>query len=108
MNTSNIKLVALALAFGFALAACDKPYSIEQAGREVDRVANQAGDELDEASKGLHEPTAITNEVLEDAAVASTTKTALMAESGSNVMDIECGYGGRRASPRWLCRFASQ
>jgi len=108
MNTSQIKLVALAMTLAFSLAACDKPSLAEQAGRETDRAAEKAGDKLDGASKKLSEQTAKTSEVLEDAAVTTKTKTARMAESSPNVLDIECGYGGRRASPRWLCRFASQ
>src|SRR4030066_1199145 len=102
MNIGQIKLLALAMTFAFALAACDKPNLAEKAGSEMDRAAEKAGDKLDGASKKLSEQTAKTSEVLEDAAVTTKIKTALMAESAPNVLDIECGYGGRRSSPRWL------
>ena len=101
MLTQNLKLAAFTMAFALALAACDKPILAEKAERGMGRVAEKAGDKPDEASK---KP----SEVLEDAAIATKTKTVPMAESGANVLDIECGYGGRRGSPRWLCRFASQ
>lgn len=108
MNTGQIKLVALAMTLAFALAACDKPNLAEKTGSEMDRVVETAGDKLDAAPKKMSEQTAKTSEVLEDAAVTTKIKTALMAESAPNVLDIECGYGGRRSSPRWLCRFASR
>lgn len=108
MCTRKLKLVALTITFACALAACDKPISAEKAGREMDRAAEKAGDKLDEASKKLSEQMAKTSVVLDDAAISTKTKTAMLVESRSNALDIECGYGGRRSSPRWLCRFASQ
>lgn len=108
MRTHKLKFVALTIAFALALTACDKPNLAEKAGREIDRVAGKGGDKPGEDSKKLSEQTARTSEVLENAAISTKTKTVLIAESGPNVLDIECGYGGRRGSPRWLCRFASQ
>lgn len=108
MLTQKLKLVALTVVFALALAACDKPNLAEKAGRDIDRVAEKGGDKPGETSKKPTEQTAKTSEVLEDAAITTKTKTVPMAESGPNVLDIECGYGGRRGSPRWLCRFASQ
>ncbi|MEK6663655.1 MAG: BON domain-containing protein [Pseudomonadota bacterium] len=88
MNTDKMKLAALVMTFAFALAACDKPNSAEKAGREVDRAAEKAGDKLDEASKKLSEQTAKTGEAIEDAAITTKVKTAILAEPGLKVLKI--------------------
>ncbi len=88
MNTGRMKWMALAMTLAFTLAACDKPNSAEQAGREIDRAAEKAGDKLDEASQKLSEQTAKTGAALDDAAITTKIKTAILSESGLKVLDI--------------------
>ena len=108
MRTEKFKIGAIVIAFAFALAACDIPDSTEKATTEIDRAAERTGDKLDDASKKLSEQMDKANEIFNNAAITRNMKAAATAEPERNVLDIECGYGGRRAYPRWHCRIASQ
>lgn len=88
MNTEKMNWAVLAILFSFSLAACEKPNTAENAGREIDRAAEKTGDKIDEASKKVGEQAAKTGEVLDDAAVTTKVKTAILAEPGLRVLEI--------------------
>lgn len=88
MKTSNINFVALSLILAFSLGACDKPNPAEQAGREIDRVTEKAGDKMDQASQKLSDQTAKSGEAIEDATITTKIKTAILAEPGLKVLQI--------------------
>ena len=88
MNIEKMQLTALAMTLALALTACDKPNSAEKVGREIDQAAEKAGDKLDEASKKLGEQTAKTGTVIEDAAITTQVKSAILSEPGLKVLQI--------------------
>lgn len=88
MNTGKMNGAVLAILFSFLLAACDKPNTVENSGREINRAAAKAGDKMDDASKKVGEQAAKTGEVLDDAAVTTKVKTAILAEPGLRVLEI--------------------
>lgn len=59
--------MALAVACTFGLAACDKPHTTENAGKEVDKAAEGAGTKIDQASDKMSNQTAKAGVALEDA-----------------------------------------
>lgn len=88
----KMKWVAVGMLSFFVLAACDKPNSAEnagrEAGREIDQAAAKTGEKMDEASKKLSEQAAKTGEVLDDAAVTTKVKTAILADPDLRVLEI--------------------
>jgi len=92
MMIKKMKWVAVGMLSFFVLAACDKPKSAETAGREVGREIDQAtaktSEKMDEASKKLSEQATKTGEVLDDAAVTTKVKTAILADPDLRVLEI--------------------
>jgi len=114
MRTQKLHLTALALVAAFTLAACDKPNSAEKAGaemgREIDQAAAKTQDKINEASAKtqdkineasaktqvkmqeasakLGEQAAKTEVAIEDSTVTAKIKSAIVAEPGLKVMDI--------------------
>lgn len=103
MRTRNIHLATLAIAMSLGLSACDKPGSAEkvgaEAGREIDQAAAKTQDKINEASAKtqekiseasakLSEQSAKTETAIEDTAVTAKIKTAILAEPGLKVADI--------------------
>ena len=88
MKIGKIKLMAIAIVCTFGFAACDKPHNAEQAGKEIDQAAEKAGTKLDQASDKLSEQTAKTGVVLEDSAITTKVKAAILGESGLKSLDI--------------------
>lgn len=92
MTIAKIKVVTLMLACAIALAACDKPNSAENAGREagkeIDRAAEKVDQKLDDAGKKLSETGTKTGNAIEDAAITTKVKSAILAEPGLKVLEI--------------------
>ena len=92
MMIKKVKWVAVGLVSVFVLAACDKPNSAEnvgrETGREIDQAAAKTSEKMDQASKTLSEKAAKTGEVLDDAAVTTKVKTAILADSDLRVLEI--------------------
>ena len=92
MMTKKMNWVAIGLLSVLGLAACDKPNSAEtagrEAGREIDQAAAKTGEKMDEASKKLGEKAAKTGEVLNDAALTTKVKTAILADPDLRVGEI--------------------
>jgi hyperosmotically inducible protein len=88
MKIGNIKLVTIAMACTFGLVACDKPHNAENAEKEIDRAAEKASTKMDQASDKLSEQTAKTGIALEDSAITTKVKAAILGESGLKSLDI--------------------
>ena len=92
MTIGKLKVVTLTLACAIALAACDKPNSAENAGREagkeIDRAAEKVDQKLDKASDKVSEAAAKTGNAIEDAAITTKVKSAILAEPGLKVLEI--------------------
>lgn len=88
MDTAKIRWVVLAIACTSVLAACEKPNSAEQVGKKIDKAAEKVGDKLDAASQKLGEQAAITGAVIEDAAITTQIKSAILAEPKLKVLQI--------------------
>jgi len=88
MNIGKMKVMALAVAFTFGLAACDKPHNAENAGKEIDEAAEKAGTKMDEASDKMSDQADKAGVLLEDAAITTKVKAAILGEPGLNSMNI--------------------
>jgi len=88
MNIGNFKKMALALAFTFGLAACDKPHTAENAGKEIDGATEKIGEKMDQASEKMSDQTAKVGIALEDATITTKVKTAILGEPGLKSLDI--------------------
>ena len=88
MNIGKMKIMALAVAFTFGLAACDKPHTAENAGKEIDKAAEKSGEKMDQASEKVSDQTAKAGVMLEDAAITTRVKAAILNEPGIKSMDI--------------------
>jgi hyperosmotically inducible protein len=89
MKIGKIKLVTIAMACTFGLVACDKPHNAENAGKEIDRAAEKASTKMDQASDKLSEQTTKTGIALEDSAITTKVKAAILGESGLKSLDIK-------------------
>lgn len=88
MSASNTRWITLAIAFTSVLVACERPNSAQEVGKKIDQAAEKASDKFDTASKVLGEQTAITSTTLEDAAITTQIKSAILAEPGLKVLQI--------------------
>lgn len=88
MSASKIRWITLTIAFAGVLVACDRPKSAEQVGKEIDKAAEKAGDKFDAASQKLGEQTAITGAAIEDVAITTQIKSAILSEPGLKVLQI--------------------
>lgn len=74
--------------FAVGLAACDKPGPAEEAGKSIDEAAEKVGDKMDEASKNIDEQSDKAGTAFDDAAITAKVKTAILAEPGLKVLQI--------------------
>lgn len=88
MNTAKIRWMALTIALASVLIACERPNSAEQVGKKIDQAAEKASNKIDAASEKLGEQAAITGAVIEDAAITTQIKSAILAEPKLKVMQI--------------------
>ena len=92
MYIEQIKRVVTTLTLALVLAACDQPNSAEkagsEAGREIDRATEKAGEKLNQAANNLNQQTVKASAVIEDATLTTMTKTAILAEPGLKVLNI--------------------
>jgi hyperosmotically inducible protein len=89
MKIWKIKLVTIAMACTFGLVACDKPNNAESAGKEIDKAAEKAGAKMDQASDKVSEQTTKAGVVLDDSAITTKVKAAILGESGLKSLDIK-------------------
>jgi hyperosmotically inducible protein len=89
MKIGNIKLVTIAMACTFGLLACDKPHNAENAGKELDKAAEKASTKMDQASDKVSEQTTKAGVVLDDSAITTKVKAAILGESGLKSLDIK-------------------
>jgi osmotically-inducible protein OsmY len=89
MNIWKLKIMALAVACTFGLVACDKPHPAEHAGKEIDEAAEKAGEKMDKASEKISDQTAKAGVALEDAAITTKVKAAILGEPGLKSLDIK-------------------
>jgi hyperosmotically inducible protein len=89
MKIGKIKLVTIAMACTFGLVACDKPHNAENAGKEIDRAAEKASTKMDPTSDKLGKQTTETGIALEDSAITTKVKAAILGESGLKSLDIK-------------------
>ncbi|MDI1309855.1 MAG: BON domain-containing protein [Methylotenera sp.] len=81
MNTKNLAVITLSVAFTLGLSACDKPEAYDEAGNKVDQSSQRIGDRMgDQATEA---DTAIT-----DATLTTKVKTDLLTEAGLKSSDI--------------------
>jgi hyperosmotically inducible protein len=89
----------LVMATALALCGCDQKPSAEKAGRDIDQTVTKAGErikeaagvaerKIDETVKMASEKTGITADSVNDAALTARVKAALIAESGTNALDV--------------------
>ena len=72
------------------LAACDKKEdSAERAGESIDRATDRAGDKMDEASRNIGEQGEKAGNAIDDAAITTKVKAAILAEPGLKVLQID-------------------
>ncbi len=84
----TILVVSTSIVFAVALAACDKPGPAESAGKSIDQSMEKAGDKIDAASDKLGKESDKAGEALEDAAITTKIKAAILAEPGLRVLQI--------------------
>ena len=91
MNISKrILLAGAAMILTIGLAACDKKEgSAERAGESIDRATDRVGDKMDEASKNLGEQGEKVGDAIDDAAITTKVKAAILAEPGLKVLQID-------------------
>jgi len=89
MNISKRFLLAgVSMILAAGLAACDKPGPAEEAGRSIDQTVEKAGDKMDESSHKLGEQSDKAGDTFDDAAITAKIKTAILAEPGLSVLQI--------------------
>lgn len=84
----TILVVSTSIVFAVALAACDKPGPAESAGKSIDQSMEKAGDKIDATSDKLGKESDKAGEALEDAAITTKIKAAILAEPGLRVLQI--------------------
>ena len=91
MNISKrLLLVGASMVLVVGLAACDKKEgSAEKAGESIDRATDRAGDKMDEASRNLSEQGEKAGDAIDDAAITTKVKAAILAEPGLKVLQID-------------------
>jgi len=88
MNILERFLVGVSITFTVGLLACEKQHPAETAGKKIDQAAEKAGEKMGEASKKLSEQMDKAGEVLDDAAITTKVKAAILAEPGLKVLQI--------------------
>jgi osmotically-inducible protein OsmY len=74
-------LIALLIGAGVAVAGCNKPNSPETVGQRVDRATDKMAAQTSAAASK-------TAEVVDDAAITTKVKTAILAEPGLKSLEI--------------------
>ncbi len=89
MRISNrLLLTGISIIFAVGLAACDKEGPAETAGKSIDQAIEKADDKMDEASKKLGEQSDKAGEAIDDTAITTKVKAAILAEPGLKVLQI--------------------
>jgi osmotically-inducible protein OsmY len=95
MNTLNkVKLAVVSMFIAAGLVACNKPNPpetagpAETAGQKIDQAAEKAGDKMEQAADKLSAQGEKAGETLDDAAITTKVKAAILAEEGLKVLQI--------------------
>ncbi len=89
MNTlERFKLVVVSMAIAAGLVACDKPNPAETTGQKIDQATEEAGQKMEQAADKLGAQSEKAGELFDDAAITAKVKTAILAEEGLKVLQI--------------------
>ncbi|MBF0220322.1 MAG: BON domain-containing protein [Gammaproteobacteria bacterium] len=88
----NAKLITLSILIALGLAACDKPGAAESAGKQIDKTTSEAGKKInetvDKVGNKMSDQSASAGEVIDDAAITTKAKAAILAEPGLKTLQI--------------------
>lgn len=88
MKIGKAKVVALVMMLAVGLTACGKQQTGESVGNGIDQAANSAGKSIAQATQNLDDQTAKAGAMVEDMAITTKIKNAIMAEPGLKVLNI--------------------
>ena len=80
---------AVVVAVSLALSACDKQHSAEDAGRSIDKFTDKATDTLNKASSSISNQSEKAGVTVDDTAITTKVKSAILAEPGLSVLQIK-------------------
>ena len=85
-------LIALLIGAGVAVTGCNKPNSPETVGQRVDRTTDKMAAQTNSATEKIADKTSAaankTAEVIDDTAITTKVKTAILAEPGLKSLEI--------------------
>lgn len=89
----NFKLLGMAVLLAVGLAACDKqPGPAESAGKMIDQTAADAGKKIGDTAEKVGDKMSAqgekTAEAVDDAAITTKVKAAILAEPGLKTLEI--------------------
>ncbi|MEO8342427.1 MAG: BON domain-containing protein [Gallionella sp.] len=91
-NSENLKLVGISLLLIAGLSACDKPGPAERAGSKIDQAAEDVGRRTsaaaDSAGEKMSEQTRKAGGAIEDTAITTKVKAAILAEPNLKTLQI--------------------
>ena len=88
IDKSAYKWASIAIIFAVSVAACDKPGSAERLGEKIDESAERTGEKIDAMASKADDKSAQIGEALGDAAITTKVKSAILAEPGLKVLQI--------------------